>query len=648
MTQPPQIARESLEVALLARFTELALLDLFSAGSLHGTVHTCIGQELSGVAVSEFLRPGDTVFSNHRCHGHYLARHRDIEGLVAELMGRKTGVCGGLGGSQHLYRDGFFSNGIQGGIVPVAAGLALAHKLKGSGDISVVFIGDGTLGEGVVYETFNLAAKWNLPLLIVLENNKYSQSTAQHETLAGDIDARAAVFGIETVRANTWNWDQLHVTAGDLMAKMRQDSRPRFLHIETYRLKAHSKGDDTRPREVVEPYEKIDPLNQFLESLSADDAAWVGDLQTRVHEAINRAQQAPYAAALPLPLPVQPTAWSPAPRIEQKRLVTSLNETLADLMRRHEKMFLMGEDVLSPYGGAFKVTRGLSDEFPERVRNTPISEACIVGMGVGLGLLGYHPVVEIMFGDFIGLAFDQIVNHAAKFHQMYNRQIQTNVIVRTPMGGGRGYGPTHSQTLDRHFLGVPGLRVLAMNNLTAPDQLYAPLMAADAGPTLVIENKLLYGTYVGTEPPAGFQLLHSNESFPTAWLRPEADRVDITLLGYGGTCELLAEACVVLFEEYDLIAQAVCVMQVYPFDAGSLREPLAAAANLLIIEEGQGFAGFGAEIVAQLAEAGTLSGLNVRRLYPPAHCIPSSGPLEKEMLPSVDGIVEAARSMSSP
>ena len=193
----------------IRRFEE-TLLDLFSQGKLVGTTHTYIGQEANGVGIIDHLEPErDVVFSNHRCHGHYLAWTGDVEGLIAEVLGKDTGVCAGLGGSQHLCADGFFSNGIQGGIVPVAAGLAFARKLDGRGGIAAVCIGDGTLGEGVVYETFNMAAKWRLPLLVVLENNRYAQSTSQEETLAGDICARAAAFGIRTYQADTWRHEAL-------------------------------------------------------------------------------------------------------------------------------------------------------------------------------------------------------------------------------------------------------------------------------------------------------------------------------------------------------------------------------------------------------------------------------------------------------
>jgi 2-oxoisovalerate dehydrogenase E1 component len=637
-------ARSIFEKALKSRFVEETLLELFSLGKLHGTVHTCIGQELSGAVITEFLQPADTIFSNHRCHGHFISRTGDVDGLIAELMGRKTGVSGGLGGSQHLYKDGFFSNGIQGGIVPVAAGLALGHKLRKNGNISVVFIGDGTLGEGVVYETFNFASKWALPLLIVLEDNKYAQSTEQQETLAGDIDDRAAAFGIETARADTWNWQAFCETAGDLIAKMRVDSHPRFLRVETYRLKAHSKGDDTRPRAVVAPFETTDPLNRFLRRLSAADAEWVDDLRAIVKQAVEKADKSPPAQLPDLGPTVERITWSKAPAREKVRIVSALNETLAALMREHENIFLMGEDILSPYGGAFKVTQGLSDRHRNRVCNTPISEACIVGMGSGLGLLGFYPMVEIMFGDFIGLAFDQIVNHAAKFQQIYNQQVSTNLIIRTPMGGGRGYGPTHSQTLDRHFLGAPGLRLVAMNSLTHPEQVYRPLIAPRMGPTLVIENKLLYGTYLHPEPP-GFEFLQSDEKFPSIWVKPQSSVVDLTLIGYGGTSELLLEASNVLFDLHDLIAQTLIVMQIYPFDVQPLLDIISGASRMLILEEGQSFAGFGGEVIAQLAEAGALEGLTVRRIAPPAYCIPSSGPLEKQVLPNVAGIVAAVLEM---
>jgi 2-oxoisovalerate dehydrogenase E1 component len=637
--------RAPLKAALTARLVEEELLRLFSQGKLNGTVHTCIGQEFSGAQIIRHLWDQDTVFSNHRCHGHYLARTDDVEGLIAELMGRATGTSGGLGGSQHLCRDGFFSNGIQGGIVPVAAGLALAHKIRGEGHLSCVFIGDGTLGEGVVYETLNIAAKWELPLLVVLEDNLYSQSTSQQETLAGEVSYRARAFGIEYARADTWNHERLATRAREFIGAIRTDSKPRLLHVDTYRLKAHSKGDDTRARDIVQPWEERDPLNIFLADVPAADRPWVEAIRARIAKAVEQADKAPPARANLPTADEQPVRWQRAPEQSRKRVVNALNEALMALMAADESIHFIGEDVLSPYGGAFKVSKDLSDRFPGRVRNTPISEAAIVGIGTGMGLLGLRPLVEIMFGDFVGLAFDQVLNHAAKFRQMYNEQVHTNVILRTPMGGGRGYGPTHSQSLEKHFLGIPGLRILAMNHLTHPSQLYAPLVGQVPGPTLVIENKLLYGTYLAEAAPEGFELRHSTGPFPVAQIKPTADTIDVTLLGYGGTSEILVQAAETLFEQHDIIAQVICVMQIHPFSVKPLLDELTAAPNLMILEEGQGFAGFGAEVLAQLAELGVAGALKIARLHPPAFCIPSSGPLEKELLPDADKLVAAVLAM---
>jgi len=637
---PPAAATRILRKAILARLVEERFLRLFSEGKLFGTLHTCIGQEMSGAVLSEFLLAGDKVFSNHRGHGHFLSVAGDPDGLVAELMGRATGVCGGLGGSQHLCKGGFFSNGIQGGIVPVATGLALAAKLRAEGAVSVVFIGDGTLGEGAIYEAFNLAAKWQLPLLVVLEDNGMAQSTRQVETFAGTVAARAEGFGLGYASADTWDWRGFYRIAAGAVAAVRRGDGPLLLHLRTYRLKAHSKGDDTRPREEVEPFERKDPLAAVL--LDANHSELVAEVTAEVETAVARAEAAPVSRyAPPLEEPPTPLTWREV-TVPKERLVRALRDCLAKHLRENDEVFLIGEDIESPYGGAFKATQGLSEEFPGRVRNTPISEAGIVGVGGGLALAGWRPIVEIMFGDFTGLAFDQLVNHASKFERMYNGQVKVNLVVRTPMGGRRGYGPTHSQTLDRNFLGVPGLRVLALHHLLTPDALYGPLLTGDGGPTLVIENKLAYGSYLRAEHALGFQVVASNERFPTVWFRPEARRIDVTLLGYGGMTEMLATAAERLFEEHDLVAQALFPMQIHPFDVRPLLPVLQRSTRLLIVEEGQGFGAFGAEVLAQLAERAPGVCGRVARLGPPSDIIPSSGSMEKAMLPSVEAVLEHA------
>jgi acetoin:2,6-dichlorophenolindophenol oxidoreductase subunit alpha len=281
----------------IRRFEE-TLLDLFSQGKLVGTTHTYIGQEANGVGVIDHLDPEvDVVFSNHRCHGHYLAFTDDAFGLLSEVMGRATGVCGGKGGSQHLCRGNFYSNGVLGSIVPVATGMALAEKAKGTGAVSTVFLGDGTLGEGVTYESLNIASLWTLPVLFVVENNHYAQSTPVELELAGSIPARAEAFGVETEALDTTDVEVVHEAAGRAVARIRQTGAPFFLVLDTYRFSPHSKGDDNRDPAEIEERRTRDPLLVAGARLGEDERrALEKACERRLAEVVEAAEAAPLAA----------------------------------------------------------------------------------------------------------------------------------------------------------------------------------------------------------------------------------------------------------------------------------------------------------------------------------------------------------------
>jgi 2-oxoisovalerate dehydrogenase E1 component len=635
---------DAIRTALLIRRTEQRLLQLFSEGKLFGTVHTCIGQEFVGVAVARALQDHDAVFSNHRGHGHYLARFGDVDGLIGEVMGKACGVCAGRGGSQHLQRDTYFSNGIQGGIVPVTAGLALASKCRGTGAIATCFIGDGTLGQGALYETMNIASKWDLPLLIVCENNLFAQSTSQTETLAGDIAARAEAFGIETAHSNTWQWTTLLDEMAATVDKVRSTSRPMFHQVDTFRLMAHSKGDDNRPRDYVELYESRDPLNAMIEAWG-EDPRWKemsDEVDVMVEAAVAKAEASPFDDLdLSSPQPVSPT-WEPL-HFDRARVVQSISGALGEALASRDDVFILGEDIESPYGGAFKATMGLSLEHPDRVRNTPISELSIAGIGNGLALGGMIPVVEFMFGDFTMLAADQWVNHASKFRFMFNDKVRMPVIYRTPMGGKRGYASTHSQSLEKHLLGLPDTQVLCLHHRYCPSQLYTDLFATIDIPTLVIENKILYGKYATAEPLPGFSLLkQSGVRFPVVRLKPDV-AADITMVVIGGLSLDAEEAIVRLFEEEEVAVDLFMPTQLYPFDVGVLSESLETSGRLLVVEEGQGFVSLASEILAQVAERHGQSGIVCRRLNAEPVPIPAARPLEEQCLPGIDDIV--ARTM---
>jgi acetoin:2,6-dichlorophenolindophenol oxidoreductase subunit alpha len=242
---PARLPDDDLSRLLMIRHFEQALLDLFAQGKIAGTTHTCLGQEYIPVALAPLIRPA-FVFSNHRGHGHYLSLFDDAEGLLAEITGREGAVCGGRGGSQHLFREGFCSTGIQGENVTAALGAALHMRRDGRSGLAVAFTGDGTWGQGVVYEALNMAKLWSLPLLIVVENNGIAQSTPTGQAMAGSVAGRAAAFGVRYTLVESTCVVAIREQLAGPVAQTRGDGGPLVAEFRTHRLGPHSKGDDTR------------------------------------------------------------------------------------------------------------------------------------------------------------------------------------------------------------------------------------------------------------------------------------------------------------------------------------------------------------------------------------------------------------------
>jgi 2-oxoisovalerate dehydrogenase E1 component len=619
------------------RHVEKQLLQLFKEGKVYGTIHTSVGQEFSALFVARNLQEDDVVFSNHRCHGHYIARTGDVKGLIAEIMGKETGACRGFGGSQHLCNRGFFSNGIQGGIVPVSVGIALHHKLAGSDAVAVVYLGDGTFGEGAIYEAFNMASVWNVPLLAVVEDNMYAQSTSSRQTFAGSFEGRAKAFGMSYYEGSIWDLQALDSTVRTAVHNVRANRRPAMLRIRQYRLEAHSKGDDDRDPHEIALYRSKDPLTQFLSQREECDETQraltmirddIGGLIREIETHSCFALQPSLRSAAPSH--VQYTTVTP----ESLTQVKAINAALDSFLQKFSTAIVLGEDIHSPYGGAFKATKDLSMRYPGQVYTTPISEAGILGVANGLALMGRRVVAEIMFGDFVTLAFDQIVNHAAKFKQMYGMNKGISLVVRTPMGGGRGYGPTHSQSLEKHLVGVPGTQLFVIHGRTRVQRFYQELLSDCDTPSVVIENKTLYTSSPDQPLPPGYKLTETADRFPATVLEPSGE-ADVTIVAFGGTSVMAEQVAARLRADDEIVARLIFPLQVYPLDVSAIMDSVRRTQRLVIVEEGTRGFDLGSEIIASLAAGWDgQKPFKVRRLASKEMILPSALPLEKKVLPS--------------
>ena len=330
---------------------------------------------------------------------------------------------------------------------------------------------------------------------------------------------------------------------------------------------------------------------------------------------------------------------------QPKRCVQVLNEALHEIFASRGDVYLFGEDILDPYGGAFKVTQGLSDGYPDRVFTTPISEASLFGIAAGMALRGQRPILEIMFGDFIALGLDQVVNGISKFREMYDDQVTVPLVVRTPMGGRRGYGPTHSQSLEKLLLGIPNICVVAASEC---HDLRALLTHAveDDGPVFFIENKLMYGR-MNRRPEDGhigeLAVRESGGPYPAlTFSGTDFTEASATIVTYGGMVPVVLDAVTELIFEHEIFCEVVALSQLSPMELDAVYESVGRTGALVTAEEGTLTGGFGAEIAARV-QAAAWSDLRgpVQRVAARDGIIPSARSLEDAMLPSVDDVVAA-------
>ena len=629
--------------------------DLFQEGVVKGTAHSYKGEEAIAAGVCAALRDDDIIASYHRGHGHCIAKGARIDRMMAELMGRQTGYCQGLGGSMHIADmelNIMGANGIVGAAMPLATGAGLAAKLQGTDRVAVAFFGDGASNQGVFHESLNLAAVWKLPVIFVCENNQYALSTSYRNTTAvSQVSNRAASYEIPGITVDGNDGVEVYLVLREAVDRARAGEGPTLIEAMTYRHGQHSLRvnlRDPRPEDELESWLDRDPIARMEKRLTTEgtfSADQFDETTQAVEEELETAVS--YGRESPEP-PVHvmldavyaPHAAHTEPGPDTERMLSypeALNEALDQEMLRDDRVFLMGEDV-GATGGIFGVSKGLMERYgADRVRDTPISEATFVGCGVGAAIAGMRPVVEIQIFDFVALTMDMLVNQAAKFRFMLGGKPSVPLVVRGPQGGGIRLAAQHSQSLEAWFTHVPGLVVAAPST---PYDAKGLLVAAirDENPVVFLEQKLLY---LGGNGPVPEELY----AIPLGKADIKRAGTDVTVVATSAMVPRALSAATVL-ERDGISVEVIDPRTLQPLDEETILSSVRKTNRLLIVHEAWVRGGFGAEVAAMVVDkAFDYLDAPVARLGAPHTPMPYNDRLELEVIPSQDRIVEAVRAL---
>ena len=630
--------------------------ELFNDGVVKGTAHSYMGEEAIASAVCANLDEEDFVTSYHRGHGHCIAKGAKTDRMMAELMGRDTGYCHGLGGSMHIADmelNILGANGIVGAGMPLATGAALASKLRGENQVAVSFFGDGANNQGVFHESMNLAAVWKLPLIFVCENNQYALSTSYKATTAvPQVAMRGDAYGIPSMTIDGNDAAEIYLVVQEAVERARSGGGPTLIEAMTYRWGQHSMRAnlrDPRPKKEFDEWMKRDPIARMERTLVADQVM----TKERIVEIGNNVDSELKVAVKFGTDSPQPTVQTMegavyAPHVPHKEPGTdgvtrelhyteALNEALHQEMARDDRVILMGEDV-GQTGGIFQVTKGLFDSFGAgRVRDTPISEATFVGCGVGAAIAGMRPIVELQIFDFVALTMDMLVNQAAKFRYMLGGAPNVPLVVRGPQGGGIRLAAQHSQSLEAWFTHVPGLVVIAPST---PYDAKGLLTSAirDDNPVIFLEQKLLYLDQPAPVPEAPYAI-------PIG--KADIKRVgsDVTIVATSAMVPRALGAAQHL-EGEGISVEVIDPRTLKPLDEDTILNSVRKTNRLLVVHEACRNGGFGAEVAAIVVEK-VFDYLDapVLRLGAPDAPIPYNDELERYSIPSQDRIIEELRTL---
>ncbi len=635
-----ELLRELYTTAFTIRRFEEAVRDLLQMGRLDGFAHLSIGHEAVATGVCAALRPDDTISSTHRGHGHLIAKGGDLERMFAELFGREAGYCHGRGGSMHiadLDLGILGANGIVGGGIPLATGAAFAHQRQGTDRVSVAFFGDGGVNQGAFHESLNLAAVWQLPAIFVCENNGYAASVPQAKHQRNPVIAdRAIGYGMPGVTVDGNDAVAVYEAAREATERARAGDGPTLLECKTYRHYAHSgAGADIRSAVEIAAWRERDPvlsLAHMYDQVAGDRE----EIERRIDGQIEQAIAAAESAPLPDPSQMERGVYGVRPVVEPipepgDRVLTlgaALDEALRQAMEADPRVTYSGEDLEAGSKG-----KG----FPEQqVRDTPISEVAIVGLGVGAALAGERPTVDIMFADFATVAMDQIVNQAAKIRYMLGGEVDVPLVIRMHVGGGVNAAAQHSQSLEAWFAHIPGLTVVYP---TTPYDAKGLFLSAldDPNPTIFLESRQLAGLE-GPAPEQSYRL-------PIGEARVLRDGDDVTLIAIGPQVQDALSAADQLAVN-GIACEVIDPRSLQPLDIETLARSARKTGRVVVVHQAVRFGGIGAEIAAQITER-CFNELKapVIRLGAPFAPSPFSPVLEESYAPGTTSIVKAARAL---
>ena len=639
---------------VLIRGFEERVATLYRDGEIPGFVHLSTGQEASAVGACWPLRPGDVITSTHRGHGHCLAKGLDPLVMFAELMGKDAGANRGRGGSMHIAdpRIGIFgANGIVAAGLPIAAGAAAASQLRRDGGLAVAFFGDGAVGQGAFHEAVNLAAVWQLPVVFWCENNGYAEFSLTSSQQAAPLGSRARGYGVAFAAVNGNDVTATAGTMRDMVDAVRSGGGPVIVEASTHRWSGHYEGDPERyrPKDEIEELKAHDPilsLEGHLHSMgiSTDQLATI---TSAVLRQLDQAVETARLLGQPDPATlgdfvVRPRVTIPEPRWPSAeapifRVMDGIRAALEAELATDDRVFVAGVDV-GQGGNVFGLTRGLHDTFGDRVRDTPISETAIIGLGVGAAMAGLRPVVELMYLDFLGVCFDQLLNQAAKLPFMTGGAAEMALTVRTQFGAGRSSGSQHSQSLEALLAHVPGLTVVMPSS---PADTYGLLRAAiqDPNPVVFIENRLLYGMK-GPQPPAEFVV-------PIGVSKVVRAGTDVTIVSISRMVYEALAAAEMMADE-GISVEVIDLRTVMPLDMEGILESVAKTGRLLIAHEAIVPFGVGAEIAACVARDGFWNlDAPIQRIGAKPTPPPYAPVLERAWLPGREEIAASIRTLAS-